>query len=119
MRSQLTCKEWWSTKSWAKSLLKHGICENAGKISFEEIQGDFLANIQAEIVMNEIPEELIFNWDQTPLQFVPTGQWTMHKAGEKIIPIANSDDKRQVTGVIAATIKGEFLSPQIIYQGKT
>ncbi len=32
-------------------------------------------------------------WDQTPLQFVPTGQWT----GEKIIPIANSDDKRQVT----------------------
>ncbi len=34
-------------------------CSNAGKISifrFEEIQGDFLADIQAEIVMNEIPE---------------------------------------------------------------
>ena len=71
--------------------------------------------------MNEIPDpgELVFNWDQTPLQFVPTGQWTMHKAGDKIIPIANSDDKRQVTGVFAATIKGEFLPPQVIYQGKT
>lgn len=115
------------TKSWAKSLLKRmgyvkRKCSNAGKISvfrFEEIQSDFLADIQAEVVMNEIPEELIFNWDQTPLQFVPTGQWTMHKAGEKIIPIANSDDKRQVTGVFAATIKGEFLPPQVIYQGKT
>ena len=42
--------------------------------------------------MNEIPEELVFNWDRTPLQFVPTGQWTMHKAGDEIIPIANSDD---------------------------
>ena len=86
---------------------------------FKEIQDDFLADIQAEIVMNEIKQELIFNWDQTPLRFVPTGQWTMHKAGEKIIPIANSDDKRQVTAVFAATLTGEFLPPQVIYQGKT
>ena len=55
------------TKSWAKSLLKRmgyvkRKCSNAGKISifrFEEIRSDFLADIQAEIVMNEIPEELV------------------------------------------------------------
>ena len=53
------------TKSWAKSLLKRmgyvkRKCSNAGKVSifhFEEIRSDFLADIQAEIAMNEIPEE--------------------------------------------------------------
>lgn len=43
----------------------------------------------------------------------------MHKAVEKIIPIANSDDKRQVTGIFVATIKGRFLPPQVIYKSKT
>ena len=78
----------------------------------------FLADIQAEVVINEIPEDLIFNWDQTALHFVATGQWTMHCSGE-VIPITNSDDKRQVTAVFAATLKGDFLSPQIIYKWKT
>ena len=80
------------------------------------IQGVFLADIQAELVMNDIPNEIIFNWDQTALQFVPTGQWTMHHAGEKVIPIVNSDDKRQVTAVIAATLTAELLLPQIIFK---
>ena len=43
----------------------------------------------------------------------------MHHAREKVIPIANSDDKCQVTAVIAATLTGEPLPPQIIYKGKT
>ena len=115
------------TKSWAKSLLNRmgyvkRKCSNAGKVSifrFEEIQRDFLADIQAEVVMSDIPADLIFNWDQTPLKYVPTGQWTMNKAGAKIIPIASSDDKRQITGILAATLTGEFLPPQVLYEGKT
>ena len=43
----------------------------------------------------------------------------MHRYKEKIIPIANSDDKRQITAVLAITLTGEFLPPQMIYQGKT
>lgn len=43
----------------------------------------------------------------------------MHLAGQKNVPIAHSDDKRQVTAVLAATITGEFMYPQILYQGKT
>ena len=115
------------TKTWAKSLLyRMGYikrkCSNAGKMSvyqFKELQGVFLADIQAEIAMNDIPNEMIFNWDQTALQFVPIGLWTMHHAGEKVIPIADSDDKRQVTAVIAATLTDELLPPQINYKGKT
>ena len=79
----------------------------------------FLADIKVEVVINEIPHELIFSWDQTTIQLNPTGQWTMHCAKEKVIPIANSDDKCQITAVLAATLTGEYLPPQMIYKGKT
>ena len=103
------------TKHWAKSLLSRmkyvkRKCSNAGKVSlpnFERIQEVFLADIAAEVLMNDIPDELIINWDQTGLPVVPTGQWTMHHAGEKVVPIANVDDKRQIIAVLAATLAGQ------------
>ena len=115
------------TKAWAKSLLKRmGYVKrkgsNAGKITvsqFNEIQEEFLADIKAEVVMNDIPNDLIFNWDQTGIQLVPTGQLTMNRAGEKVIAITNFDDKRQVTAVFATTMTGQYLPPQVIYKGKT
>ena len=115
------------TKAWAKSILgRMGYRKrkgtNAGKISlthFEEVKEYFLADIKAEVLMNDIPDELIINWDQNPLHIIPTGDWTMHQAGEKIIPIANIDDKRQITAVLAVSLTGTYLSPQLIYQGKT
>ena len=51
--------------------------------------------------MNEVPPELIFNWDQTALHLVSADQWTMHRAGEKVISISNSDEKHQVTAAFA------------------
>ena len=48
-------------------------------------------------------------WDQTAVQFVPTGQWTMHKSDDKLVPIAHLDDKRQITAVLAATLSGIYL----------
>ena len=69
--------------------------------------------------MNEAPPELIVNWDQTALHLVPTGQWTMHRTGDKIVPFSSSDEKRQVTAVLAASLTSDFLPPQIIYKRKT
>ena len=115
------------TKGWGRSLLncmgyvKRKV-SNAGKFlvsQFQEIQANFLADIQAVMVMNDIPMEMVFNNDQTALHFVSTGQWTMHKAGEKMIPISNRDDKCQITVVLGATLTGVFLPPQLIYQDKT
>ena len=115
------------TNGWAKSILKRmGFSKrkgtNAGKITvahFEEVKECFMADIQAEVIMNEIPDDLTVNWDQTPLHIVPTGDWTMHRKGEKIIPLANLDDKRQITAVFAVSINGNYFLPQLIYQGKT
>ena len=112
------------TKDWAKSLLRcmnyvkrKGL--NAGKTTpsqFSELKAEFLADIQAEVVMNEVPIDLIFNWDQTSLQLVPTGQWTMNEAKAKRVVIANSDDKQQITAVFAATMTSKYLPVQLIYK---
>ena len=115
------------TKVWAKSIFQRTgyvkrKCSNAGKITggcFKELQEEFLADIKAEVLMNDVPPPLIFNLDQTALQLIPTGEWTMHQVKEKIIPIASSEDKRQITVVLAITMTREYLPPQLIYQGKT
>ena len=115
------------TKGWAQSLFRRmGYVKrngsNAGKITvarFQEVQDEFLADIKAEVLMNDVHPQLIFNWDQTAIQLVPTGQWTMHRSKEKAIPIANSEDKRQITAVLAVTMMGDYLPPQLVYKGKT
>ena len=114
-------------KDWAKSLmLRMGYVKrkvsNAGKVlvaDFEGLKEQFLADTAAEIIMNDIPAELVINWDQTGLKIIPTGDWTMHRSGEKVIPIVGSDDKREITAVLAATATGQCLPPQLLYKGKT
>ena len=91
---------------------------NAGKVlvsEFEELKAQFLGDIVAEVAMNEIPPDLIINWDQTALKIIPTGDRTMNKSGEKIVPIVGSDDKCQITAVLAATLTGKYLQPQLLY----
>ena len=105
------------TKAWAKSLMKCMVyvkrkVSNAGKVTlsnFAELKEEFLADISAEALMNDIPPQLIFNWDQTAIQLVPTGQWTMNQAKDKVISIAHSDDKCQITAVVAASMSGECI----------
>ena len=80
-------------------------CSNAGKVTvedFEELKAVFLVDVKAEVLMNDIPIDLVVNWDQTGIQLIPTGEWTMHQAKDKIIPISHSDDKRQITGVFCS-----------------
>ena len=63
-----------------------------------------------------MPPELVFNWDHTGIYIVP---WTMEKKGSKRIEVAELNDKRQITAVFCASLVGEFLPVQLIYQGKT
>jgi len=70
------------------------------------------------VVINEIPPELIFNWDQTEINLVPSALWTMNKKGEKRVAIAGHLDKRQITAVICGSLVGELLPMQLIYWGE-
>ena len=115
------------TRNWAKSLLyrlhfvkRRG--STAAKISvrnFEEIKQQFLIDLKTVIVMEDIPPDLVFNWDHTGVSIVPGSLWTMEERGSKRVPIIGISDKRQVTAIFCGTLAGTFLPFQVIYQGKT
>ena len=86
---------------------------------FDALKSDFLFDIKVVVALEEIPPELIINFDQTGLKYVPVGDWTMAKKGSKSVPISGLGDKRQITAVFAGTLSGIFLPPQLIYKGKT
>ena len=69
--------------------------------------------------LNDIPPELIFNWDQTGINLVPTALWTLDKKGKKRIEIAGYQDKRQITAVMCGSLVGKLLPFQLVYAGKT
>jgi len=43
----------------------------------------------------------------------------MEKEGAQTVPTAHSNDKRQLTAVLAVTAAGDYLPLQLFYQGKT
>ena len=87
--------------------------------NFEEVKAQFLLDIKVVVEMDDIPFDLVINWDQTGIHYVPVGSWTMEKEGSKRVEIVAVDDKRQITAVFAGSLTGDFLPPQLIYQGTT
>jgi len=67
-------------KSWAKYLLakmnfvKHKATTKKPKISvsnFEEIKPQFLMDIMASVTLEKIPSDMVINWDQTAIKYIP------------------------------------------------
>ena len=69
--------------------------------------------------MENIPAELILNWDQTGIKIVPSSTWTMDAQSSKRVEIPGVGDKRVITTVFAGSLVEDFLPVQVIYQGKT
>ena len=67
----------------------------------------------------KIPADLVINWDQTPLHYIPASKWTMEAEGTSKVPIAGGSDKRALTAIFTVTLSGNFLPMQLIYTGKT
>ena len=63
--------------------------------------------------MDEIPTQLVINFDQTCLNIIPVSEWTME------LEVAGKDCKKQITAVLGGSCVGDFFPPQIIYEGKT
>ena len=103
------------TKDWAKSVLtqmgmvKRKVSSKA-KINVERfaiIKEAFLLDIKNFAELDEIPPQLIINWDQTAIHYVPVGSQTM-ELDAKGKDIAGKDDKRQITTVFAGSMAGDF-----------
>ena len=79
------------TIPWAKSLLKRmnftkrrvSTKSTSPTQDLEEAKKTFLVEILETVEFNDIPQELIFNWDQTGINLVPTALWTMDRRGKK------------------------------------
>ena len=74
--------------------------------NFESLKQQFLLDIKAIVELEEIPSDLIINWDQTGINNVPVSQWTMDKKGSKRVKVVGVDDKRQITAVFAGNLSG-------------
>lgn len=85
---------------------------------FDVLKAQFLADIRTVVSLEGIPAELIINWDQTGIKFVPVSCWTHEKKGSTQVEIAGVEDKRQITATFVGTMSGQFLPAQIIYGGK-
>ena len=94
---------------WAKSLLnqmgyvKRKACSKA-KVDvehFEKLKKEFLTNIRNIVVMDKIPPDLMINFDQTGINYLPISSWTMEKEGAKRVEMVAKDDKRLMTAVFA------------------
>ena len=86
---------------------------------FNKLKEDFLADVVSVVTMEEIPPELILNWDQTGINLVPAASWTMERAGSKRVEISGVGEKRQITAVLCGSLIGDYLPLQLIYKGKT
>ena len=115
------------TKSWAKHplermrfvKLKASTKDKINIDDFEAVKEQFLFDVKVVVEMEEIPHDLIINWDQTGIHYIPVGSWTMEKEGAKRVEITAVDNKRQITAVFAGSITGDFLPSQLIYKGTT
>ena len=66
----------------------------------------------------DIPEDLVINWNHTGINYIPVSKWTMEAEGSKRVAVTGIEDKRQITLVLSITMSGIYLSPQLIYQDK-
>ena len=114
-------------KEWAKSVLhRMGFTKRRANSKSKVIPDDFiilkeqfLSDIKTVSLMENIPADLVINWDQTAMKIVPSCSWTMEQKGTKRVEIVAIDDKRQITAVFGCSLSGNFLPVQLIYAGTT
>ena len=84
-----------------------------------EVKLDFQRKIKHVYEEHNIPDDLILNFDQTPLAYICGSNRTMDFQGATSVPIVGKGKKQQITGTFTITKSGIFLPMQLIYKGKT
>ena len=115
------------SKEWAQRLMSRmGLVKRKGSTaakitaeSFDRLKEQFLTDIETISKFENIPKELVINWDQTAVKYVPVSNWTQEFKGSKRVPIVGIDDKRQITATLTVTATGDMLPAQVKYGGKT
>ena len=114
-------------KSWAFFFLsRHGYVKCKATRASRKVPDDFvniksiyLDNIDKVIKDYNIPLSMVLTFDQTGIKMVPVSDWTLEVQGSKQIDTIGLEDKREITVLLAISLTGELISPQVIYAGKT
>ena len=61
---------------------------------FDELKELFLLEFDNAVEMDEFPQQLVINWDQTGINYVPVSSWTMEQEGSKRVELLGKDDIR-------------------------
>ena len=77
--------------------------------NFAQVIEDFLIDVKTIVLKDEIPGELIINWEQSGENYIPVSSWTMESEGTKRTQIIAKDNKHQITVVLAGSLKGDDL----------
>ena len=83
------------SQKWAESFLqrrgfvRRKATKAARKLppNYPDLKVTFLKRIEDEVKTNDIPPDLIINWDQTGSKLVPVNSWTMAEEGSKQVPV--------------------------------
>ena len=78
--------------------------------NFNEKKKEFLNDVATTVGMEEIPPQLIFNWDQTGIKLVLSMSWIMNEQGAKRVELVGISDKRQITAVFCGNLLGSISS---------
>jgi len=76
-------------------------------------------DIKVMVTMEDVPEDLVVNWDQIAIKYLPLSNLTMAQESSKRVEVFEDDDKGQIIANFAASLSGNFLPVQIVYEGKT
>ena len=70
-----------------------------GKYSLENFakkKSEFLNDLVTTIQMEDVPPELVLNWDQIGIKLVPTTSWTMNEVGARRVELIGLSNKWQI-----------------------
>lgn len=89
----------------------HEFCSKKSHNITKQVQeGDFVALKEAflddksEVLMEDIPPELVLNCDQTGIKLRLSLGWTMDTQGAKSVEITGVNDKRLITAVFSVVL---------------
>lgn len=57
-------------------------------VDFAQLKKEFLNDIMTTVEMEDVPGELILNWDQFGISTVPSSAWTVDREGSKWVEVA-------------------------------
>ena len=63
--------------------------------NFEEVISQYLMDIKVIVTMEEIPDDMVLNWDQAAMKYTPLSNWTMDEEGSNQVEVVSIDDKHQ------------------------